>query len=325
MSLQQIAQLGRLAAMEKVAAPFSKQQSGKYLPEPTQAMFKKLNPRQVAKFQSGVYSNPEGSRFSSLNALAQQATPSYAQDLNSPVAHTMTARRYGGQVPTAKAYPAAGLGFGRRGIPGTRGVDERGNTTYARYGTLGMVRPEDGKKEMYMSPNEDIQKMLNSPTSGYSEYKIPTTYLSRAGIINHEGEHKFNQPYVPRFPNNPEALNARAVSETAPAIGDIVFGGEKFRQEEGRDPQHTVQFPGGKEHDINWMINQAKEHGYFKGRSMHDLIFNTQAGRQWYKQNIENMQRMEQAGTNTSHTTGQRPFDGQALYEKAMQAQRGKQ
>jgi hypothetical protein len=72
--------------------------------------------------------------------------------------------------------------------------------------------------------------------------------------------------------------------EVGPAIGDLVFMGEQFKLENNKPLDHTVTLPGGKSHDINWMMAQAKQHGYWDGRSMSDLVFNTTEGRQWFEQ-----------------------------------------
>jgi hypothetical protein len=105
-------------------------------------------------------------------------------------------------------------------------------------------------------------------------------------------------------------------SEIAPAVGDLLFMGERYAREHGYNPaarkqlpevdasklrnnypalmemakqkpdprllQHTVEFPGGKKHDINWMRDQAHQHGYFKGQGIDPLIFDTPEGRQWF-------------------------------------------
>lgn len=92
------------------------------------------------------------------------------------------------------------------------------------------------------------------------------------GIGNHEAEHAWDQ------------TRNDALREVGPAIGDLVFLGERFANEQGRPLQHDVQFPTGQTHDINWMREQARKHGYWDGRPMSDLLFNTPEGRQWLEQ-----------------------------------------
>jgi uncharacterized cupredoxin-like copper-binding protein len=90
----------------------------------------------------------------------------------------------------------------------------------------------------------------------------------------------------------PTVAEHHITAEVGPSIADLIFRGEQFAKEEGKPLQHTVKLPGGVEHDINWMRQQAREHGYWgkdgqPPRSMHDLIFNTSTGRQWYKRMVE--------------------------------------
>ena len=88
--------------------------------------------------------------------------------------------------------------------------------------------------------------------------------------------------------DNTAIENARV--EVGPSIGDLVFRAEQFKREEGKPLQHIVNLPGNKRHDINWMRDQALQHGYWDGRSMHDLIFGTPEGRQWYNQMVQGEQ-----------------------------------
>jgi len=89
------------------------------------------------------------------------------------------------------------------------------------------------------------------------------------GQANHEAEHANHQTPQDTY------------REVAPAVGDIVFATEQFRSEQGKEVEHQVNLPGGVTHDANWMNEQAKEHGYWGGRSMQDLLTNTPEGRQW--------------------------------------------
>lgn len=71
--------------------------------------------------------------------------------------------------------------------------------------------------------------------------------------------------------------------ELGPTIGDLVFRSEQFAKEHGKPLEHTVQFPSGKQHDINWMRQQAQQHGYWDGQSMDSLLMDNTAGQQWLR------------------------------------------
>ena len=71
--------------------------------------------------------------------------------------------------------------------------------------------------------------------------------------------------------------------ELGPSIGDLVFRSEQFAKEHGKPLEHTVTFPSGKEHDINWMRQQAQQHGYWDGQSMDSLLMDNTAGQQWLR------------------------------------------
>lgn len=116
--------------------------------------------------------------------------------------------------------------------------------------------------------------------TGQGTYAVPSQPPTGGSMVgygkgvfkNHEAEHAFNQ------------TTNDALREIGPAVGDLVFMGEKFAKEQGYPLNHTVQLPGGKTHDINWMREMATKHGYWDGRSMSDLLFNTPEGRQWLSQ-----------------------------------------
>jgi hypothetical protein len=94
------------------------------------------------------------------------------------------------------------------------------------------------------------------------------------GVANHESEHAYNQdrkdPIIKKY------------VELAPTTGDLVFLGQQFQNETGKPLDHRVHLPGSS-HDIKWMQDQAAKHGYFDGRSMQDMLFNTPEGRQWVR------------------------------------------
>ena len=100
-------------------------------------------------------------------------------------------------------------------------------------------------------------------------------------VANHEMEHAHDQPI-----EKSQRVHDSKIREVGPAVGDLVFRSEQFAREEGKPLKHKVLLPGAVQHDINWMREQARQHGYFDGRSMSDLIFNTPAGKSWYKKQL---------------------------------------
>lgn len=140
--------------------------------------------------------------------------------------------------------------------------------------------------------------------------------IGKGVIKNHEHEHAFQQ--TPKD----------SLREIGPSIGDLVFMGEQFAKEQGKPLNHQVNLPGGKTHDINWMREMATKHGYWDGRPMSDLIFNTQEGRQWLEQmsgqqqptnqpapelsaNTADIQRRQTGGNSMSFNPGTRGFIAQ--------------
>lgn len=120
-------------------------------------------------------------------------------------------------------------------------------------------------------------------------------YLGGAPIdgstaLNHELSHTYQNP--PRNTLPTETFMA----ETGPSLGDIVFSGERINRETGVPLKHTVAFPAGKTHDLQWMIRQAQRHGYFDGRSMDDLL-NTPEGAAWLRQAVQGMGPMQKKGS----------------------------
>lgn len=165
-----------------------------------------------------------------------------------------------------------------------------------RYGISGLPRPlppPHGDRQpahtvggqAYVSPN------MGSFGQGFQG---TVSRLGKSVLDNHELEHATQQRGMTKSPVTKE--NA----ETGPVIGDIVFGAEQFSRENGRPLRHTVNLPGGVSHDADWMARQAGQHGYFDGGAMHDLIFNTPEGRQWY-------QRMSSSGQGIAPPASQSP------------------
>lgn len=95
-------------------------------------------------------------------------------------------------------------------------------------------------------------------------------------VANHEIEHM-------RQPGGLVGYSNRLLREFGPSIGDLLFAGETFNRTAGKPLSHSVQFPSGESRDIQLMIQQGKDHGYFDGRTM-DSLLNTTEGQQWLKQ-----------------------------------------
>jgi hypothetical protein len=135
------------------------------------------------------------------------------------------------------------------------------------------------------------------PTLGDSGEQATIANLGKQTVANHELEHATNQPER----NSVDRMGKEGVApendlrEIGPAVGDIVFRAEQFEMDEGKPLDLEVELPGGKKHDVKWMQEQARKHGYFDGKSMHDLVFNTEAGRQWAKQMADRKKMAESA------------------------------
>jgi hypothetical protein len=114
-------------------------------------------------------------------------------------------------------------------------------------------------------------------------------------IANHEMEHAYAQ--TNSIPKD--------VSEIAPVIGDLVFGAESFRRQEKKPLRGNISV-GSKERPIEWMRQQAMQHGYFDGRSMQDLL-QTPAGLSYLSQAARGEAPNPYIGTETM-ATNQPPF-----------------
>lgn len=133
-------------------------------------------------------------------------------------------------------------------------------------------------------------------------------------LANHEFEHA-RTPSA-RMSKLPDPILGSGVSDPAaevPAVlGDLVFSGHALSKTLGNkqydaetapgyelDPptdkrpfglsplsepalKHTVQFPSGHSQNINSMIQQAEQHGYFDGKTMTELLA-TPEGKQYLK------------------------------------------
>ena len=129
----------------------------------------------------------------------------------------------------------------------------------------------------------DDSKSQSSPGSGpgvrqkwgpgaYVPEKLSGTEVpfGRPMIANHEFAHTV-QPVGQTFGK-----------EIGPSVGDIAFGAESFRRQEGRPLLGKIPI-GHKNQSAEWMRQQAKQHGYFDGRSMQGLL-STPAGKSWSSQ-----------------------------------------
>lgn len=125
-----------------------------------------------------------------------------------------------------------------------------------------------------------VDKLRSVPRYAYGDPLLDS--IGKWGVANHELEHANDQAFDPAYVNRGE-MGSVTEHEIPPAIGDMVFMGERAKSVLGRPLKHTVEFPSGLRHDLTWMMDQAKRHGYWDGRSMTDLLYNTPEGRQWVK------------------------------------------
>jgi hypothetical protein len=120
------------------------------------------------------------------------------------------------------------------------------------------------------------------------------SFATRPSIMNHELEHAAQQPYKLDTSSVPVTIPGfmSQTAEIGPSIGDLAFMAAEYKANTGKPLQHVVELtpPEYRKHSINPMrmnINdieqKAREHGYFNGRSMSDLIFNTPEGQSWYR------------------------------------------
>ena len=314
MNLQQIAQLGRQAAMEKMAEQ-PEDLSGLDTPIPLEpnvdpsidlmarAVRTLSHPDEVTddaradtwarktiegKLHSGEQDSPRGALFKSIKEQGK-IPPTYRP--MTPWPERLFRQRHGqrelydsaavDRVEYRNAY--ARLGSGNQ--PFTK--YEKSLLGIPHPSTVGIGYVPQLSLRKHLWPYESDERETPYDFDGVTNY-----WATR----NHETEHAFQQP-ARRWANSPpqQSLGNREY-EVGPSIGDIIFRAEQFAKEEGKDLEHTVKLPGGVEHDINWMRRQAKEHNYWgpsnpmiqgRGRSMTDLIFNTPEGRAWYKQMVE--------------------------------------
>lgn len=96
--------------------------------------------------------------------------------------------------------------------------------------------------------------------------------VGRPVVMNHEWEHAYAQ--------SPDTHPS--VDEIAPVMGDIVAQAQSFRRQSQKDLDGNIRV-GFKNQSPEWMRGMSKQHGYFDGRSMTDLL-RTPAGTSWLRQ-----------------------------------------
>lgn len=112
--------------------------------------------------------------------------------------------------------------------------------------------------------------------------------MGAPALLNHEIEHSrqdtlgvANEMRFPSAKDDPRSARHRTLDrgfrssgglEVAPTLGDLVYLVEQHRQGTGKPLDYTVELPDGKALDADWMARMARQHGYFDGRSMQDLL-----------------------------------------------------
>ena len=98
------------------------------------------------------------------------------------------------------------------------------------------------------------------PDPNYTGFIEARSKIERLRDAHHEAATRWSRTWQQE--GLEQSRNLLQDKEVGPSVGDLVFRGEQFAREEGKPLQHQVQLPGGKTHDINWMREQAKQHGY---------------------------------------------------------------
>lgn len=172
-------------------------------------------------------------------------------------------------------------------------------------------------------------------------------YGNSAAPVNHELEHartlgsgervaRIGSPRVPL----PTYGSLDLAAEIPASFGDVVFDGERYRRargkpvdvklELGRDPQDGSGSAENRSLDVDWMVEQAKRHGYFQGRTMTDLLA-TPEGQQFLRRQLESMRNWKVQKTSQDDKYEQRlrqlrirrgedPETGEPLSDFAKQA-----
>jgi len=192
-----------------------------------------MEPR--TKGTSNAFGVPKAKKNQYESALKKMSADAYAGD-------AWAARSMKGLHSTSPTSPRGALGESIRSQANSQSdyMSPAGGMLYQRRNPGIPITPGD--------------KSLSTRGGGFTVSSKPNNTLeANAGfyaIGNHEAEHNTRQ------------APTDSMREVGPAIGDLVFMGEQFKLENNKPLDHTVTLPGGKSHDINWMMAQAKQHGY---------------------------------------------------------------
>ena len=147
----------------------------------------------------------------------------------------------------------------------------------------------DGSASGYLDGDQRPSVIMNDGSwagdsePNWGEKASPNSMeLNPLQVLMHETAHTRQSPWLaatdPMFRQDPEFTQ-----ELGPTVGDLVNTGDIYSRVAKKPLQHTVNFPSGKKHDIDWMVQQAKEHGVQSGRVSMDEILATEAGRAWIR------------------------------------------
>jgi len=130
----------------------------------------------------------------------------------------------------------------------------------------------------------------------------PAAGIPAPAVANHEFEHARQLIVTPHydahqrdFDDSTNEIVARMKGnsplEIPAGLGDLVFTGEMadniLRERTGRGIEPggegpSVTYPNGVQHSVRSMLDQAKQHGYWDGRTMTDLL-QTPEGQQYFR------------------------------------------
>ncbi len=72
-------------------------------------------------------------------------------------------------------------------------------------------------------------------------------------------------------------------SEIGPSFADALWNVQEFHNQMHKPMQGSLRFPSGKENSLEWMRQQADQHGLYSGHTMTQLLA-TPSGQQYLKQ-----------------------------------------
>jgi GNAT superfamily N-acetyltransferase len=208
-----------------------------------------------------------------------------------PAAATLLTNRLHGLMPRL-ATRAAAMQQGYQPGPWME-------STPANQALLGRTLPYQAPR-VWSSPGLGSQyNRLSGLTNLAPPSTDPGVALDATGIARHEFEHALQTS-----PAQQAASRARDASldlgdvmrnakkmewaaETPASLGDIPYMAEQHRLQTGK-PLDTkaLLVPGRYEPNAAWMARQAKQHGFFEGRSTTELL-DTPSGRAWLKMLLE--------------------------------------